>query len=273
MVNIGYTHAGLFHADDVFSTALLKIINPNFQVKRVFRVPEDISDAIVYDIGGGKFDHHQKDSEIRENGVPYASFGLIWREYGSYIYENQKMCENFDENFIQPLDFSDNNGEKNSICSIISSFNPEWNSSKNLDDAFAEAVDFAKIILENIFRRKKAELMADIIVEEAYEKSDKVAVFLDCYAPWKNVLMPTDVKFVVFPSNRGGYVINAIPISEEDKELRQPFPEKWAGLENEEIVSVSKIAGLKFCHKGRFMVSVEDVETAKKVIEEILKNE
>ena len=35
-----FTHSGKFHADDVFSTALLQIINPNITVTRVFSVPE-----------------------------------------------------------------------------------------------------------------------------------------------------------------------------------------------------------------------------------------
>ncbi len=36
----GLTHSGKFHADDVFSTALLELLNPEFQVERVLEVPE-----------------------------------------------------------------------------------------------------------------------------------------------------------------------------------------------------------------------------------------
>ena len=71
----GFTHGGLFHADDVFATALLKILNPDIQISRGFSVPENFS-GIVYDIGDGKYDHHQKKSRVRENGVAYAAFGL-----------------------------------------------------------------------------------------------------------------------------------------------------------------------------------------------------
>ena len=78
----GFTHGAKFHADDLFSTALLRLINPDIQVERGFDVPENF-DGIVYDIGRGRFDHHQQDKEIRENGVPYAAFGLLWREFGS----------------------------------------------------------------------------------------------------------------------------------------------------------------------------------------------
>ena len=74
----GFTHAGKFHADDVFATALLQILRPDIKITRGFTVPDDF-DGIVYDIGFGMFDHHQEPREYRANGVPYAAFGLLWR--------------------------------------------------------------------------------------------------------------------------------------------------------------------------------------------------
>lgn len=68
----GFTHAGKFHADDVFATALLQIVRPDIKITRGFVVPDDF-DGIVYDIGFGMFDHHQEPRETRPNGVPYAA--------------------------------------------------------------------------------------------------------------------------------------------------------------------------------------------------------
>lgn len=65
----GFTHAGKFHADDVFATALLQLVRPDIQITRGFDVPEDF-EGIVYDIGFGMFDHHQSPREMRPNGVP-----------------------------------------------------------------------------------------------------------------------------------------------------------------------------------------------------------
>lgn len=42
----GFTHGGKFHADDVFATALLRILRPDFEVQRGFEVPDDF-DGIV----------------------------------------------------------------------------------------------------------------------------------------------------------------------------------------------------------------------------------
>ena len=30
----GFTHSGIFHADDVFATAFIKMINPNIEIVR-----------------------------------------------------------------------------------------------------------------------------------------------------------------------------------------------------------------------------------------------
>ena len=36
----GFTHAGRFHADDVFAAALLRLCNPSIRIQRGFSVPE-----------------------------------------------------------------------------------------------------------------------------------------------------------------------------------------------------------------------------------------
>ena len=58
-----FTHSGKFHADDVFSSALLLYLNPEIRIIRGNKVPEDF-DGIVFDIGRGRYDHHQKDLSL-----------------------------------------------------------------------------------------------------------------------------------------------------------------------------------------------------------------
>ena len=45
-----FTHGGKFHADDIFSSALLLYLNPEIQITRGNQVPEEY-DGIVFDIG------------------------------------------------------------------------------------------------------------------------------------------------------------------------------------------------------------------------------
>ena len=67
------THHGKFHADDVFSTAWLKKIYGNLDVKRIDRsdIYKYINDkeSFIYDIGNGKYDHHTK--ECKENATNF----------------------------------------------------------------------------------------------------------------------------------------------------------------------------------------------------------
>ena len=150
-----FTHGGKFHADDVFSAALLLHFNPKLTIQRGNRVPEEF-DGIVFDIGRGEYDHHQKDSRIRENGAPYAAFGLLWEALGTEIL-SPKMTECFDEKFVQPLDNNDNTGEKNELASLIGMFNPVWDDNRRSDAAFFEAVTIAGRILEHKWERFRAD--------------------------------------------------------------------------------------------------------------------
>ena len=65
----GFTHSGIFHADDVFATAFIKMINPNIEIVRGNEVPNNFT-GIVYDIGLGEFDHHGDEKKKKENGIP-----------------------------------------------------------------------------------------------------------------------------------------------------------------------------------------------------------
>ena len=77
------THSGTMHTDDIFSTAFLDLYLGNIKVFRTTDIPLDINkDVIIYDIGRGKFDHHQEDALKRDNGITYCGFGLLWKEFG-----------------------------------------------------------------------------------------------------------------------------------------------------------------------------------------------
>ena len=45
----GFTHAGKFHADDVFATALLQIVRPDIRITRGFVVPDELYRAAKVD--------------------------------------------------------------------------------------------------------------------------------------------------------------------------------------------------------------------------------
>ena len=258
----GFTHGSKFHSDDVFATAFLKILNPGIEITRGFEVPEKF-DGIVYDIGRGRYDHHQADKEYRENGCPYAAFGLVWREFGAE-YIGEEEAERFDRDFIQPLDESDNTGKTNILADIIDEFNPGWDSGEDYDKCFWKAVDFAKLVLENHFSAVAGVYRAKTLVNEAMEECDGNVLVLPQFAPWKGEAIGSSYKFVVYPSSRGGYSAQGVPVSADDKTLVCPFPEEWCGKPPEELVKITGIKTLRFCHPNAFLAAADEKEDAVK---------
>lgn len=259
--NNAFTHAGRFHADDVFSFALIRIINPKINVVRGNEVPENFN-GIVFDIGYGEFDHHQQDSRIRENGVPYAAFGLLWEQLGEYLLGSEE-AKKFDEKFVQPLDENDNTGCKNVIANLIGDFNPCWDGKEDNDEEFFQAVEFATHILENRFNIiKSRQRAAEIVNRELENNADKDILILKSALPWRKYVIPTDIKYVIHPSNRGGFCAIAVPKEEGSQELKVPFIREWRGKEKEEIRRLSGISTLTFCHKSGFMISADTLEGA-----------
>lgn len=258
-----FTHSGKFHADDVFSSALLLYLNPEITILRGNKVPEDF-DGIIFDIGRGRYDHHQKDSRIRENGIPYAAFGLLWEELGTEIL-GEELAAKFDEAFVQPLDNNDNTGEKNELASLIGSFNPSWDEDGGTDEAFFRAVSVAGMILDNKFARYLGNERADKRIEEILEtqnpEADSRILVLPEFIPCQKRLSETDIAFVIFPSNRGGYCIQPQK-KEYSLNYKCSFPSEWLGLENEELQKETGLSSATFCHKGGFLMSVGDLSDA-----------
>lgn len=261
---LGFTHAGRFHADDVLSAALLKILNPEIRIYRGFQIPKGFS-GIVFDIGDGPFDHHQRNSPRRPNGVPYASFGLLWKEYGHFFLPEAEALR-FDEKFIQPIDLDDNSGTGHLLSNLLGSFNPSWDSDDNPDERFFEAVEVA----EKILRRKLESLAAiergHLLVEEALKHMENQVVVLKEYIPWKPVLIPSPAEFVIFPSARGGYSLQCIPKDFNGKTGNKVLlPQSWYGRPTDELVEVSGVQDIIFCHASGFMATVASLEGALKM--------
>ena len=266
-----FTHGGRFHADDVFSAALLTYLYPNIVIERGNQVPEHY-DGIVFDIGFGAYDHHQEGKEVRDNGIPYAAFGLLWRRYGKTILE-EEMAEKFEQEFVEPIDFSDNTGEKNAISEMISLFNPSWDEDKDEDIAFEEAKEVALKILKRRFQYLQGEKKAEKLVKNALEQMENHIIILERFAPWKNWVIGTDCYFVVYPSKRGGYNAQGVPKVKESRELHYNFPESWYGKSAEELKQISNIRTLEFCHNSGFLIATGTLEDAIKACEVAMKKD
>lgn len=280
----GITHNGTMHADEVFSTAFLSLYFGNFKVARVSEVPENISsNTIVYDIGKGKFDHHQSDARIRDNGIKYSSLGLLFEEYGiNYLkklkLKNTKAIYNyFVKDFIEAIDAIDNGifpeiksiYKIKTVSDIIKIFNPSYGSFDNEDEQFVKAVLLAETILTEELKNVVGKVEANKKVKTILNKTKGSILILDEYLPYEetvlNSLAGKKIKFAIYPSNRGGFGIKTTPISTTDKTSRVYFPKSWGGLTNSDLENETGVEGSLFCHANRFLVTASDLDKAIKL--------
>ena len=251
------THGGKFHSDETFATVILSKILTNIRLIRVNEVTdtmrESIANKLVYDIGGGEFDHHQAGGNgQRDNGVKYASCGLIWKSYGKKYLEKcnvkkehiEELFLQIDKDLIQYIDANDN-GQSTKIdtdyklvelASVISAFNPCWNETVDTDECFMQAYEIAKKYFERFIAREIAKNEAKELVENAIENSKEGIMILEQFMPWEEAVLTSTnpkaekINFVVFPSNRGGFSVHAVPKELGSFENRKSLPKEWAGL-------------------------------------------
>lgn len=265
------THNGKFHADDVYSTALLKYINPNL---KVIRVPSsqgyEVNGNIIVDIGGGRYDHHGNVKELRSNNIPYASFGKLWRDIGRDIVDEDNFNK-FDKIIVQPIDYTDNFGGTNPLSVMVSSFNALWDEGETSDECFNNAVYFALFTLKRYFKRVFTKRTAKDTILNLYNQSENHEYLVtDEFIPAINFLADTLAKFYIYPSDRGGYCIQGVPCSQNTNKIKVNFPASWLGRSGKSLYKVSGIKGLKFCHSANYIAVCNTKEVAINTVKSLL---
>lgn len=160
------THNGSFHADEVFAIAALSLWadKNGFRLEITRTRDESVLDKadIVLDVSGiydpekKRFDHHQKEGAgTHKNGVPYASFGLIWKHYAKEIC-SKEVAEDIENRLVIPIDARDNGinitkiirkdiPEYTVIRELVVAFRPTWKDSEEYTDKkFLELLAIAK---------------------------------------------------------------------------------------------------------------------------------
>lgn len=274
------THGGVFHADDVLATAILERARGGITVCRVNRVPDSLPEgAIVFDIGGGVYDHHGPSKRIvRANGIPYAAAGLIWRDYGMAALRKSDDAEaiwmRIERELIQGVDAHDcgiGSAEPSALTfsQIVSLFNLDGAAgSQGFNNRFCAAVRFAGFVLDRMIGRCESDDKARCEVEEALRCSAGSILVLPRYVPWKLALFESDqthardICFVVYPSARGGFCWQCVPKSACDASPRLRVPRSWWGLSGQELHMASGVADAEFCHPSGFIGAAKSLDGA-----------
>ena len=140
----GMTHGGLCHADEVLATALIrKYLSADFPVDRVFSVPEGTADdVLIYDIGGGQFDHHKgKKFSSHDETHELSSCGLIWEEFeGEFKAAMPEFAFKLIDRLVKEIDDHDNGHKVSPVAISMSNLKVPGSTPGPKD--FDQAVDY-----------------------------------------------------------------------------------------------------------------------------------
>jgi len=291
------THNGSFHADDLFATATLSILNNgNIKIVRT-RDPKIIAKGdYVYDVGGENipeknlFDHHQKGGGgKRENGVPYAAFGLVWKKFGEQVCGSKEISERIDNKIVQSIDARDEGFDilipkvkdvfPYSAESLLLSVVPTWKEeNKDIDKIFFNQVKYVVGILKREIKIAKDDIDGVHSLLDSYNKSEDKRIVISGTDFPRYLLQDTlsrlpEPIYLVYPSSKSDlWKVEAIKKSPETMESRKYFPESWRGFTNgdQKLKDVTGISDIIFCHQNGFYIAVKSKESAIKLANKAL---
>jgi uncharacterized UPF0160 family protein len=295
------THSGKFHADDAWAVAVLKILFPGAGIVRT-RDPAIVEAAdFAVDVGGiwdpatGRFDHHQKGfSATRQSGVPYASAGLVWREYGGRCVaalanqttghqlgedKAREIAYGIDADVVQYLDLSDVGAAKSApggygLSAVISGYNTNWLDEQRLGygeaadefrmQQFLRAVAVLTDVMVNAVKYRVGALLAlDQVRQAEVLEGGKILFLKNGALPWSQVVrkeMPKVLFVISYNIAEQRHMLHTVPASADSFDARADLPEAWAGLRDADLAAVTGVPDAGFCHNGRFIASAKSYE-------------
>jgi len=285
------THDGVFHTDDVCAIAVLHLATDGRIVVQRSRDARVINAAnIAVDVGGGYYDHHQlAGNGARPNGTPYASLGLVWRDYGHDAIARvvgdglepgvyRAIWDRVDQTFCEPIDAADNgvnlvrlisDVQPVTIQDLVDWFRPLDGSNQEYDEAFHRTVacvlPFVRAAITAAYAYVQAEHALIAAIRAWADRGARAddPVVIERFVPdWKRpVVTATTALYVVYPS-AGSWRVQGVPDRVGSNDLRRPLPEAWAALNAEELASLTGVSDATFCHRARFIAGAETLDGA-----------
>ena len=279
------THDGSFHADEVTACALLLLFDliDRSKIVRTRDLEKLKGCEYVCDVGGvydpekKRYVHHQSDYQGE-----MSSAGMIWADLLKRGIVDEATYDFFNRSLILGVDAIDNGKVEiePGMCTfsqVISNFvPPQYDAPHEIQNiSFFEALDFTLGHLRRLLERYLYIQACKEKVAEVMAKKEKYLIF-DEAMPWMESFFDLGGEkhpalFIIMPSGEHWKLRGIPPNLKERMKVRQPLPEAWAGLLNDDLKRASKIPGAIFCHKGRFTSVWETKEDALKALDQVLK--
>lgn len=286
------THDAGFHTDDVFGVAALSLLLGDDTIEIIRTRNESVIDSaeyvldvgFVYDEASNRFDHHQEaGAGIRDNGIPYASFGLVWKKYGAEICGSQEIANGIETKLVQHVDAYDNGIETFTLGAqnvspfllqdVVATFEPKFGEQNRSNDAgFLEAVGFARHVLTRLIIGERGELEIKKRVSEAYERAEnkRCIVFDESFVADRVLIAMTlgtysDTVYFIHKHQGGRWQLVCVVNPPMFYDNRKLLPAVWRGKHGAELATVTGVPDAFFCHRAGFMAVVDSKAGAMKL--------
>lgn len=313
------THSTTFHPDDLFAVALLiyKLEKEGYSLKsktadKKIKVVRSLDPKVwatadfVVDIGRVhnpkklRFDHHQEGGAgERPNGVPYASFGLVWKAFGKKLTGSDYATDWVDRHIVQAIDAMDNGiflytptisdvspfiFEKyiKAVCDlaeegVLKTGVPDAKANKKsnaaFDKAFMKLLPLAHDVISVFITKAKQKEGISKLAKKAYTAAkDKRVIISDRFIPADFSEFPEPLVFV-FPHLRGGWAAKVVTKGDQTYGSRISFPESWRGKSDGDLEKVTGVPGSVFCHNSGFLALNKTKEGVLELVAKAIKGE
>lgn len=284
------THSSRFHADDVFAVATLMLLlddgKTGIDIIRTRDMKEIETAQYVVDVGGvydpsrHLFDHHQKEGAgEHQQGIPFAAFGLVWKEYGEQLCASKEAADMIMKRIVVPLDAWDNgialcdsrfeNIYPYDMALAVDSFTATWrekeiDSDFHYDTMFNKVLEIAKSILEREIMHARALVEGMPQVEKLYKDAEDKRILVVGSLPYKEVLVKYPEPLYVIRDNPQDdtWAVVAVRKGLTSFDMRKPFPQQWAGLRDKDLADITGVEDAVFCHKNLFLAVAQTKEGA-----------
>jgi uncharacterized UPF0160 family protein len=290
------THSGGFHADEVFALAVLELVcevhGKTFHVIRTRDESVIQSADMVFDVGrlydpaSLRFDHHGTEGAgKRDNGIPYATFGLVWNTFGKILCGNDKeIVDMIDIRLVQGIDGPDNgvlvfqslykDVPYYGLSSLMGSMQPTWQEDQEMiPRAFEDMRLLAKrIIIREIAHAQSVKVAEHAVRECIAKRATPEILIIDKKYPWGGIIEEfPEISFVIYPEPTGNrWRAAAVRTSAQNFALKKAFPKVWGGLEGEVLRTICGVSDAVFVHNGGFLAVAESKEGAEKLAQKAL---
>lgn len=268
------THSGTFHADELLAVAALEIFfnGTPYELVRT-RDPEVIKTGdyvvdvgAVYDPPTNRFDHHQKGGAGERCGIPYSSFGLVWKHHGEEICGSKEVANGVEFRMVYPIDLADNGIEVYTpvfdgvhpylVHSVIQTMRPTWKEGEVHDVRFIELIPIMRRIIEREIVMERDNIEGARIVRELYLRAvEKRIIILEGQYPWQAELSKhPEPLYIVKPRHEANsWQVECVRDDIRSFKNRKGLPMEWRGLFGEALVRVTGVSDAIFCHNMGFI--------------------